>query len=298
MNLIPAPLCREMRKQEKTMTDVAGRTAFITGGANGIGLGIARAFAGAGAKLALVDIEAEALSRAKEELSAVTQVEARVLDVRDRETYARVADEVEAALGPVSLLFNNAGVAGGAPAHKLTYQLWDWGIGINLIGVINGIQTFLPRMAERGLGGQIVNTASGAGLVASGSGVLYNTAKFGVVGLTEALRLELAPMNIGTTVLCPGPVATDIIARTRQLQPRLNEGLAGEERDTAVARSGRMTNWLANGVPPDAVGEMVLDAVINNRLYIHTDRVMYAGIEARTRALLEAMPAEGAVTKA
>jgi NAD(P)-dependent dehydrogenase (short-subunit alcohol dehydrogenase family) len=275
------------------MTDVAGRTAFITGGANGIGLGIARAFAGAGAKLALIDIEPEALNRAKGELSAVTQVETHVLDVRDREAYARVADEVEAALGPVSLLFNNAGVAGGAPAHKLTYQLWDWGIGINLIGVINGVQTFLPRMVERGAGGQIVNTASGAGLVAAGSGVLYNTAKFGVVGLTEALRLELAPMNIGATVLCPGPVATDIIARTRQLQPRLDDALATGERDAAVKRSGQMTNWLANGVSPDAVGEMVLDAVINNRLYIHTDRVMYAGIEARTRALLEAMPAEG-----
>jgi NAD(P)-dependent dehydrogenase (short-subunit alcohol dehydrogenase family) len=272
------------------MTDVAGRTAFITGGANGIGLGIARAFASAGAKLALVDIEPDALGRAKEELSAVTPVETHVLDVRDREAYARVADEVEAALGPVSLLFNNAGVAGGAPAHKLTYQLWDWGIGINLIGVINGIQTFLPRMVESGLGGQIVNTASGAGLVASGSGVLYNTAKFGVVGMTEALRLELAPMNIGASVLCPGPVATDIIARTRQLQPRLDNRLAAEERGAAAAQSSRMTNWLANGVPPDAVGEMVLDAVINNRLYIHTDRAMYAGIEARTQALLEAMP--------
>jgi NAD(P)-dependent dehydrogenase (short-subunit alcohol dehydrogenase family) len=280
------------------MTDVAGRTAFITGGANGIGLGIARALAGAGARLALVDIEAEALGRARAELSAVTQVEARVLDVRDREAYARIADEVEAAVGPVSLLFNNAGVAGGAPAHKLTYELWDWGIGINLIGVINGIRTFLPRMVERGLGGQIVNTASGAGLVASGSGVLYDTAKFGVVGMTEALRLELAPMNIGTTVLCPGPVATDIIARTRGLQPRLEEALAAPEREAGAARSGRMTNWLANGVSPDAVGEMVLDAVLNNRLYIHTDRLMYAGIEARTRALLEAMPAEDAVTGA
>ena len=280
------------------MTEVAGRTAFITGGANGIGLGIARAFADAGAKLALVDIEADALSRAKEELSAVTEVETHVLDVRDREAYAQVADAVEAALGPVSLLCNNAGVAGGAPAHKLTYQLWDWGIGINLMGVINGIQTFLPRMAERGLGGQIVNTASGAGLVASGSGVLYNTAKFGVVGLTEALRLELAPLNIGATVLCPGPVATDIIARTRQLQPRLDERLPAGERDAAAKRSGQMTNWLANGVAPDAVGRMVLDAVIANRLYIHTDRAMYVGIEARTRALLEAMPAEKDVTTA
>ena len=277
------------------MTDVAGRTAFITGGANGIGLGIARAFAGAGAKLVLVDLDAEALSRAKAELSARTPVEVFQLDVRDRAGYARVADAAEAALGPVSLLFNNAGVAGGAAAVKMTYELWDWGMGVNLQGVINGVQTFLPRMAERGGGGQIVNTASGAGLVEAGSGVLYHTAKFAVVGMTEALRVELAALGIGCTVLCPGPVATDIIARTHQLQPRPDAPLGqGPEREGADERIRRMTAWLARGVPPDDVGQMVLRAVLENRLYIHTDRAVYALIEARTRALLDAMPAEAA----
>jgi len=274
------------------MTDVGGRTAFITGGANGIGLGIARAFAGAGAKLVLVDLDAEALGRAKAELSARTPTQTYELDVRDREAYAHVADAAEAALGPVSLLCNNAGVAGGAAATKMTYELWDWGMGINLQGVINGVQTFLPRMAERGGGGQIVNTASGAGLATGGSGVLYHTAKFAGVGLTEALHDELAPQGIGCTVLCPGPVATDIIERTRRLQPRRDEPLApAAERQSGEDRMRRMTNWLASGVAPDAVGQMVLKAVEENRLYIHTDRVMYAAIEARTRALLDAMPA-------
>jgi NAD(P)-dependent dehydrogenase (short-subunit alcohol dehydrogenase family) len=224
------------------------------------------------------------------ELSALTPTEVYQLDVRDREAFARVADAAEAALGPVSLLCNNAGVAGGAAATKMTYELWDWGMGVNLDGVINGVQTFLPRMAERGGGGQIVNTASGAGLVAVGAGVLYHTAKFAVVGMTEALRTELEPLGIGCTVLCPGPVATDIIARTRRLQPRpdgaADPGTGGDE------RTQRTTNWLASGVHPDAVGQMVLKAVQENRLYIHTDRVVYAGIEARTRALLDAMPPE------
>src|SRR5580693_3450840 len=103
------------------MTDVAGRTAFITGGANGIGLGIARAFAGAGARLALADLDAEALERARAELAAITPTETFELDVRDRDAYARVADAAEEALGPVSLLFNNAGVAGGVAAAKMTY---------------------------------------------------------------------------------------------------------------------------------------------------------------------------------
>ena len=280
------------------MTDVAGRTAFITGGANGIGLGIARAFASAGAKLGLVDLDAEALARAKVELSAITPTEVFQLDVRDREAYARVADAAEARLGPVSLLFNNAGVAGGAAATKMTYELWDWGIGVNLQGVINGVQTFLPRMAERGGGGQIVNTASGALGAGRGRGrqrgaLPHTAAKFAVVGLTEALRVELAPLGIGCTVLCPGPVATDIIARTHRLRPRRNppsdqdpEACGTEERIL------RTTEWLALGVAPDDVGRLVLSAVLENRLYIHTDRAVYALIEARTRALLDAMPAE------
>jgi NAD(P)-dependent dehydrogenase (short-subunit alcohol dehydrogenase family) len=272
------------------MTDVKGRTAFITGGANGIGLGIARAFGRAGAKLVLADLDAAALAHAKAELAELTTVETVEFDVRDREAYARAADEVERALGPVSLLFNNAGVAGGAPAHKLTYELWDWAIGINLYGVINGVQTFLPRMVARGAGGHIVNTASGAGLAATGSGVLYCTAKYGVVGLSETLQLELAPAGIGVSVLCPGPVATDIVARTAKVQPAECEPPSEEQRELVAQRLAVVTRILRAGVSPDKVGEMVLDAVLGNRLYIHTDRIMADAIEARAKALLDAMP--------
>ena len=132
------------------MTEVSGRTAFITGAANGIGLGIARALAGAGAKVALADLDEAGLKRARDELEKVTEVETVILDVRDREAFARRADQVEAKLGPVSLLFNNAGVGGGADAGQMTYELWDWGMGINLDGVINGVQTFLTK--SRGAG--------------------------------------------------------------------------------------------------------------------------------------------------
>ncbi|GGC89888.1 SDR family oxidoreductase [Chelatococcus reniformis] len=274
------------------MTDVAGRTAFITGGANGIGLGIARALAGAGAKVALIDIDAEALERARAELAASTAVVAETLDMRDRASFADVADRVERQLGPVSLLINNAGVAGGAPALRLNYELWDWGLGINLGGVVSGIQTFLSRMAERGQGGHIVNTASGAGLVAGQSGVLYHTAKFAVVGMSEALKFELEPHGIGVSVLCPGPVATDIIARTRKLQPRVVHTMTQDEHESARTRSGKMTRWLERGVSPDAVGRMVLRAIQDDQLYILTDRYMAPLIEARTKALLSALPPE------
>jgi NAD(P)-dependent dehydrogenase (short-subunit alcohol dehydrogenase family) len=270
------------------MTDVQSRTAFITGGANGIGLGIARAFAKSGAKIAIVDLDEPGLDRAKTELSGHTDVVAFRLDVRDRAEYTRVADRVENELGPVSLLFNNAGVAGAAPAAQMTYEMWDWGIGINLIGVINGVQTFLPRMVARANGGHIVNTASGAGLVAAGAGVLYHTAKFGVVGLSEALRTELAANGIGVSVLCPGPVATHIIDNTRKTQPGVS---ASAPLEPAVeVRLDRARRFLEGGVSPDTVGDMVLRAVCQNDLYIHTDRMMIAAIEARTKAMLDAMP--------
>jgi NAD(P)-dependent dehydrogenase (short-subunit alcohol dehydrogenase family) len=266
------------------MEDVNGRTAFITGGARGIGMGIARSFAGAGIKVAIADIDPDSLAAAKSDLAKLTAVETFKLDVRDREGYARVADEAEARLGPVSILCNNAGVA--APT-RFTYEFWDWMLGINLNGVINGVQTFLPRMIERGGGGHIVNTASGAGLAAEGSGVMYNTSKFAVVGLSEALRRGLEPNQIGVTVLCPGPVGTNIISNSRITQPA---ALNAEEAKTWEAITEQVTARLARGVTPDEVGEMVLAAVKENRLYVHTDRVMESYIKARTKALLDALP--------
>jgi len=272
------------------MTEVAGRTAFITGAAHGIGRAIARTLAHEGVKLALADLDDAALERARGELSAITAVETVVLDVRDRAGFETAAMAVEACLGPVSLLINNAGVAGGAPAHRMSYALWDWGMDVNLGGVVNGLQTFLPRMISRGGGGHIVNTASGAGLVAAGAGVLYHTAKFAVVGLSEALRAELAPLGIGVTVLCPGPVDTDIVARTRSLRPDLPGSLSPEERQAAHARSVRAAAALSSGVSPDAVGDMVLDGMAGNRLYIHTDRSLEDAIRRRGVAILEALP--------
>ncbi|MGA9739581.1 SDR family oxidoreductase [Candidatus Binatus sp.] len=270
------------------MDRVDGKTAFITGGARGIGLGIARAFARSGAKLALADLDQASLVTAKSELSDLTTVETFKLDVRDRSAYARVADETESRLGPVSILCNNAGVAGDQHVTRLTYEYWDWVVGINLHGVINGIQTFLPRMLNRGGGGHIVNTASGAGLAATSSGLLYTTSKFAVVGLSESLRNALEPFKIGVSVLCPGPVNTKIISNSRETQPPTQ--VTAEEAKVFETIITQVNAVLAAGVDPDEVGEMVLAAVKANRLYIHTDRIMAGLIEARTRMLLDAMP--------
>ena len=272
------------------MDGIESRTAFITGGARGIGLGIARAFASEGTKLALVDIDEAALNVARTELSERTSVETFVLDVRDRESYARVADEVEARLGPVSILCNNAGVAASADVAHMTYELWDWVMGINLNGVINGIQTLVPRMIEHKIPAHIVNTASGAGLVAGGNGLQYATSKFAVVGLSEGLRWELQRFGIGVSVLCPGPVATSIIQNTLAFPGRPRIAMTPEEIEMSDKGMAQFSAWLAKGVAPDEVGRMVLAAVKANRLYILTDRIVGDFITARTKAVLDAMP--------
>jgi NAD(P)-dependent dehydrogenase (short-subunit alcohol dehydrogenase family) len=267
------------------LDDFNGRVAFVTGGAQGIGLGIARALAGAGAKVAIADINRDALDRAEAELGRTTTAMAVSLDVRDRDAFATVADQVESRLGPVTLLFNNAGVIGSTSPGRMSYESWDWVIGINLHGVYNGIQTFLPRMIDRGSGGYVVNTASGAGLVAGTSGYLYATSKFGVVGLSESLHFELEDHHIGVSVLCPGPVATNIIRNTVEQRP------ASDQASTAVQEAlSKATAWLATGTPPDAVGPMVLDAMRAGRLYVYTDDIMAEPIKWRTQRLLDALP--------
>jgi NAD(P)-dependent dehydrogenase (short-subunit alcohol dehydrogenase family) len=138
-------------------------------------------------------------------------------------------------------------------------------------------------MLARGAGGHVVNTASGAGLAAPGSGFLYHTAKFAVVGVSESLRFELAGSGIGVSVLCPGPVATKILHHTLRTQPASAPRLDAQMVQAVDA-------FLNSGVTPDAVGEMVLRAVRENALYIHTDRIMELPIQARTKALLDALP--------
>ena len=247
------------------LDDIAGRTAFITGGAQGIGLGIARALAAAGAKVAIADIDVDALDAAGRELATATTAMAVTLDVRDRDAYASVA--------------------GATPAGNMSYETWDWVIGINLHGVYKGIQTFVPRMIERSDGGYVVNTASGAGLVHASSGFLYATSKFGVVGLSEALHDELSGYHIGVSVLCPGPVATDIVNNTTKLRPA--DDVPSDAVNDVLARAHE---WLAKGTPPNVVGQMVLDAITAERLHILTDEMIADMVAQRSQRILDALP--------
>ncbi|GAA3783145.1 SDR family NAD(P)-dependent oxidoreductase [Plantactinospora mayteni] len=277
------------------MDRIAGTTSFITGAAQGIGLGIARSLARHGSRLALVDIDDSALASAADELAALTEVHTFHLDVRDRAGYARVADEAEARLGPVSVLCNNAGIAFPEAIEDMSYELWDLAVGINLGGVVNGIQTFLPRMLNRDAPGHIVNTASAAGLVA-GVGCMYTAAKFGVVGLSEALRKRLDERSghrIGVTVLCPGGVTTNIAHSTRAVVAAQRGGDATFGR--AQTRIDEMTPKIDAalrqfGVAPDEVGNMVVRAIEADQFYILTDHAGVELITERTSAILAGIP--------
>jgi NAD(P)-dependent dehydrogenase (short-subunit alcohol dehydrogenase family) len=279
------------------MENITGRTAFVTGGAQGIGLGIARALAGAGAHVAIADLDEAALAAAEHELKALTTVECFALDVRDRAAYDQVADDVEKRLGPVTILCNNAGVAGAFTLAQMSYELWDLVLGVNVGGVVNGYQTFLPRMMARGAPAHVVNTAAGSGLASGGGvvGYMYPTSKYAVVGLSEATRIHLrqAGHPIGVTVLCPGPVPTSILETTYAALPDSAKPASESEAADRRQATDTINAYLGLGVHPDAVGTMVLDAIVRDRPYVHTDRTMWDAIWQRTKEVLDAMPANG-----
>ncbi|MFB7091071.1 SDR family oxidoreductase [Streptomyces sp. NPDC056296] len=268
------------------MRDLHGRTAFITGGSRGIGLGIAGALARHGVKLALVDVDEDALRQARRELADHTDVRVYTLDVTDRDAYARTATAVVDDLGPVTLLFNNAGIADSTSPSRMSYGMWDHVVGVNLNGVYNGLQTFLPLMLEAGTESHIVNTSSEAGLGEFGSGFLYHASKYAVVGLSESLRAELAPRGIGVSVLCPGPVATDIVENTRRMRP--GDAPAQSTKVAAILDVSHAV-LKEHGAPADTVGELVVDAVRRNLPYIATRNHSKEALTRRTAALHEAM---------
>ncbi|MEU9735639.1 SDR family NAD(P)-dependent oxidoreductase [Streptomyces sp. NPDC048002] len=279
--------------------ELAGRTAFITGGAQGIGLGLARALAKRGARLALADIDAETLAEAGKELSAVTEAATYELDVTDRDAFAQVADEAEERLGPVSLLLNNAGIGGSYPVAAMSYELWDLFLGVNIGGVVNGLQTFLPRMIARGEPAHVVNTASTAGLAPQGGqgGYMYEGTKAGVIGLSEGLARQLGHEGhpIGVTVLCPGLVATNMVATSRAARGRVDGdlGLTPEQEEDRERLLDEQDFYLQQlGISPDAVGEMLVEGVRSGKPYVITDRGVAEPLAARSKALFMALPAE------
>ena len=262
------------------MKDIAGRTAFITGGASGIGLGMAQAFVAAGANVAIADVRPDHLDAAKAALPGNARVHMLRLDVTDRDGFARAANEAEAALGPVSILCNNAGVGMLGDIQSTAYADWDWILSVNIGGVINGMQTFLPRMLVRG-DGHIVNTSSIGGILPGPGGAAYLTSKAAIVGLSEAACCDLRDRGIGVTVVLPGPTASNI-HKVAELRPAAyaDSGLASVE--AALADKPLITG----GMDPLESGKMVLEAIKSNQLYLFTHREFRHAVQQRFDAVM------------
>ena len=280
------------------MQDVEGKVAFITGGASGMGLGMADVFAKNGMKVVIADIRQEALDEAMEGFKGTNlAVHPIKLDVTDRQAYAAAADEAEKVFGKIHLLCNNAGIGVTGPIKNATYDDWDWLKSVMLDGVVNGVQTILPRIRAHGEGGHIVNTASMSGAFASGDAGIYITIKYAVVGMAEALRWELMDENIGVSAFLPGGVKTNIFINHKLRPEGMTTGYAAED-----ARREAMYEMMQNapgGGPLDdimmdiyEVGRRVLRGIKRNDLYIISHPEFREGIEARNAALLRAVPDE------
>src|SRR6202161_1889284 len=247
------------------MKDFAGRTAFVTGGAHGIGIGLVRALLAEGCKVAIADIRKDSIERALSEVKNPRAMGVE-LDVSSRDAMRRAGGEVEAKFGPVSLLFNNAGINLFQTIEDSSYDDWDWIMGANLHGPINGVMTFAPRMVAAGAGGYIVNTASMAAFLAAGVPGIYNTTKFAVRGLSESLRASLAPHGIGVSVLCPGLVKSYIYA-SDDIRPERLKGGAKPVNQEQVKRLASVHEF---GMEPDVIAARVLDGMRENRFHIFT----------------------------
>jgi len=271
------------------MKEVSGKVAFVTGGGSGIGLGMAKVFTAAGMKVVIADVRQDHLDAAMSHLkSAGTNVHPIALDVTDRAAMERAADETVRVFGKVHLLCNNAGVSLFGPMEQATYEDWDWVMGVNVDGVINGLQTFVPRIQAHGEGGHVVNTASMAGLIVGPGMGIYSASKFAVFGLTTSLRYDLMPHRIGVSVLCPGFVRSNIheavLSRPKSLE---HSGYQVTAEDIK-----RLDSVLAVGMDPVQVAEKVLSAVRRNDLFIFPHAEFREELQQIFGEIIAALPNE------
>ena len=276
------------------MRDVTGKVAFITGGASGMGLAMARSFAAAGMKVAIADVEQDALDRVKAEFNASNaEVITLQVDVTDRAAMEAAADATEAAFDKVHVLVNNAGVAVGGSLDQMSYEDWDWVMGVNLNGVVNGLQAFVQRIKAHGEGGHVVNTASLAGHFAIPGLGVYTATKYAVVGISETLRADLKQHDIGVSVLCPGVVNTNIFDsgrnRPSHLQGETDTAKMVLSEDVAEPeREQRMAEMMARALDPAVVGDMVLHSIQEDEFYIFSHPEVEPMVSGRAAEVTDA----------
>ncbi len=261
------------------MQELQGKVAVVTGAGSGIGEGIARAAAAAGMSVAVADVDyasAESVAKAIGEQALACRV-----DVSNLASVEELRDTVLERFGAVHLVCNNAGVWVGAMMQEADIRDWQYLVNVNLYGVIHGVKVFLPLLAEQGEG-HIVNTASMGGLISGPPEGLYTTTKFAVVGLSEALLMEVAEKGVGVSVLCPGLVDTRLTTQSFAVRP--------PEFDSGIDHQQPAPDT-ANGISPLAVGERVIDAVRDGEFYIITHDDYRDIIAMRHQGILDALDA-------
>ncbi|HUN24738.1 MAG TPA: SDR family oxidoreductase [Steroidobacteraceae bacterium] len=274
------------------MVELQGTVALVTGAASGIGRGIALALAREGVRVAMADIRAEVLAAAVREVRARSGTAIAVeLDVTDRGAWERAAERVDRELGPVQVLCSNAGINFVGPTQDATFEDWDFCLGVNVGGAVNAVRTFVPRMLRLGSGGHVVITSSVSGLFTSGGAGCYVTSKFALVGLAESLRGDLAPHGIGVSVLCPGPVQSDLFESTAAVRPR---SLAATGSVSVIPPGVRReeTPIFVTALTGEEVGRRLVRGIRRNDLYILTHPEIRPVLETRAAALRAALPDE------
>lgn len=271
------------------MQDFAGKTALVTGAGSGIGLGIAKALAGAGMNLVLADLRPAPLAEARRQIEALGVRALDVpADVSDPASVAALAEAAEQAFGKLHVAVNNAGVAmHGTPIEQVTPEEWAWVLGVNVMGVVNGIRSFVPLIRKHGEGGHVVNTASISGFfVREGRNQgAYAASKYAVVALSEALEQEAREAGIGVTVLCPGAVRTSIFDSAATRPDRFGGAYA------RPAQEAMKTGMLGAGLDPDAVGRRVVQAIRDGEFYLFTHTGERDVVEARHARISAALDA-------
>lgn len=275
------------------MKDVAGKTAFITGGASGIGFAIAKVFAQAGMKVVIADLRQDHLDEAITELRENgSEAHAIHLDVTERRAMKEAADEAEQIYGNIHLLCNNAGVNIIRPIDEASFEDVDWLLSVNLGGVFNGLLTFIPRIKAHGEGGHIINTSSVAGIITGPGTGIYSATKFAIRGLSDALRFDMAPHGIGVSVLCPGTVSTRLYESEDNRQDRF-QGQVDESVQTTRAVTGELfRRVLPLGMDPMEVAKKTLKGVQENRFYIISHVEVEQDIREAYEEMLAALPNE------
>jgi NAD(P)-dependent dehydrogenase (short-subunit alcohol dehydrogenase family) len=272
------------------MRELAGKTAFVTGGASGIGFGLGAAFAQAGMKVMLADIETDALAEAVKSLHDFgPNVRGVACDVADPVSVERAAKASFQAFGNVHVVCNNAGVAAAGGIDNISLDNWRWVLDVNLMGVLHGIRTFLPHIRAHGEGGHIVNTASMAGMNSGLGFSPYVASKFAVVGMSEGLATQLNPFGIGVTVLCPGYVRTRIGESGRNRPARYGATQTPDPASPAGLLIAQIAERLQSGLDPSDVAARVLAAIREEKLYVFTHPEMRAELEERFAAIMAAM---------